>query len=51
MSIASPDYSLTLSNLVQLTFTNVEKYIADAAVVTGISQKVNASVKIRTSIE
>ncbi|KAF9462743.1 hypothetical protein BDZ94DRAFT_1309441 [Collybia nuda] len=47
----SPEYTATLSELVNLTFTQVEEYIADAAIVTGMSQKVNSSVKIRTSIE
>lgn len=44
-------YTNTLSELVKVTADNVEKYIAEAAIVTGISQRINAQVKIHASIE
>ncbi|KAF9459645.1 hypothetical protein BDZ94DRAFT_1224347 [Collybia nuda] len=46
-----PQYSRTLGDLVEVTYENVEKYIMEAAVLTGISQRINPDVKIRTSIE
>jgi Tfp pilus assembly PilM family ATPase len=50
-STARSKYEITLNKLIGITYDNVESYIAEAAVVSGISQKLNASVKIRTSIE
>lgn len=49
--VVRPQYTNTLSDLVQITFESVEKYIAEAAIVTGISQRINAQVKIHSSIE
>lgn len=49
--IAHSLYANTLSDLIKVTYEDVQNYIMEAAVVTGISQKVNANVKIRTSIE
>lgn len=44
---AYPQYQASLSELINLTFASVEQYCREAAVVMGISQKVNTSVKIR----
>jgi Tfp pilus assembly PilM family ATPase len=48
---AYSQHQITLNELIQITYKNVESYIAEAAIVTGISQKLNPSVKIHTSIE
>ncbi|KAF9460944.1 hypothetical protein BDZ94DRAFT_1264780 [Collybia nuda] len=46
-----PTYTEILSELIKVTYDNVGKYISEAAIVTGISQRINAQVKIRASIE
>ncbi|RDB24104.1 hypothetical protein Hypma_008545 [Hypsizygus marmoreus] len=48
---ADPNYRDTLLKLIEVTYTNVYKYIQEASIVTAMAQKVNPDVNIDASIQ